>query len=425
MATGSGTAPTRRTAIATVVAILAAAALLAALLSEATSIADIPKRGNDLEDLWGRTFVAVEATEDGRPYEFPDDWPTSVTFSLDSRGNIAFETACSDLGANWELDDGRFDYRDQPPFFVGNCNKATRPHAEWLEAFMAERPTWRLDGDTLTLASDLATMTMVDEGDGTTPSEILGKRFYTDRTGAVGADEKQRFRADTWLALSFDRDGTMRAKLGCETVAVPTELRTGWLRVTEEIRPESTTDCSRSMAAQETAWLWDFFAHPVQWQAGRGGLALKAYRSDHDLLFLSRAYLKRERRTDPALLAGKTFHSPPISAFHDTLDGHRGVILEIDENGEFAATAGCGQPSAHGTVRAGWLQFGDDLEWTLSACEDVEAEQWLGEFLAHEPTWYTNRYGITLEGGRRDIDLVQAEDYEEMFGEPLPFTIGS
>lgn len=403
-----------RLAIATAVAIVAGVVIVAALFAETTSVAEIPERGDGVEDLWGRKFVAVEATEGGRPYQLPEEQPLSATFDLG--GSVTFELERGEFSAYYHLEEGRLDWRNRPP--TNAYQLPEQPvHATWVEDFLAERPAWRLDGNTLQLSSDFGTMTLVDKGEGTKPSELLGERFIAESAGTVDDDSEHNWRANTWVSLSFDTNGTLRVKFGCESAVVPAEVRTGWFRITAALRPTTTTDCSRSMAAQETAWLWEFLQHPVRFQAHRHsrGVTLKAHGSDHELLGIIREK-GPGRRTGPDLLAGKTFYGAPKSSIYGNAIP---MVIEIGENGEFNGSSGCEQPSVHGTFRTGWIQFGENLEWSLAACEDSAEEQWLGDFLAHEPSWYLVGNGeLIVRGGRHYLGLAEAEDYENIYGEP-------
>lgn len=405
-------------AIATALAIVAAVAIVAGLFPSTISIAEIPERGNGVDDLWGRKFVAVEATEGGQPYDFREG-QLSATFHLE--GWVGFGSACGELGAEYRLDEGRLDWRGRPPT-VGflPCGGRRLAGGEWGEAFLAERPAWRLDGNTLELSSEFGTMTLVDRGEGSKPSEILGKRFGAMGPRQVGRSETTKLRANTWMSLSFDRDGTMRARLGCESVVVRTEVRTGWFRITEELDPKVIADCSGRMAAQETAWLWDRLDQPVQWQLEHhNSLVLKPHRSDRELFVLGLRYENEQRLTDPDLLAGKTFYPAPRDSLRDNVNPD--VVIEVGEDGRFSTSAGFDRPSIHGTFRTGWIEFGQDREWSLSACENAPAEQRLGGILAREPAWHLTRSGeLALWVGRRSFGFAEAENYEEIYGEPPP-----
>lgn len=394
------------TIIAMIVAIASAGAVLRLTGSDETSTKTTSSTAhptNVLAELDGRQFVAVSATEGGQPRQLHRNQRISITFRLS--GWVQFGSGCNYVGADWRWDDGRLDWDGPLTSSAAGCSSDAD---RWLSAFLTPPLTWQLDDDTLVLRSSFGTVTLVDSGAGRKPADLLGERFVADHWSDPEG-ESPLFRPDVRLNLSFDADGTLHANLGCESVTVPTTIEPGHLRVTGELEPELTTDCSPSMAKQETEWLWDRLARPLRWRTDAGNLAL---RSGSRMLYLSPAPGVRGS-SDPQLLAGDTWLSTSIDsrgARRSGLGDDNPVRVRIDESGAFTANAGCERVSVRGTVGPGWFRHGKQNGEGREDCPLPDAEGWVGKFFAGQPSWLLNdKDHALLISGNATMHLARAK----------------
>jgi len=102
---------------------------------------------------------------------------TKITLTFDG-DNLSAQGGCNTLGGTWSVED---DVLVVPPMVhtMMACEPSTLMDQEtWLDAVLTSKPTVAVDGDTLTISAQGATVTLVDE-DVTDPDRPLEGTTWT------------------------------------------------------------------------------------------------------------------------------------------------------------------------------------------------------------------------------------------------------
>jgi len=86
---------------------------------------------------------------------------TELRLSFDDDGRLSASAGCNTLGGTWAIDDGRLSVGDLFTTEMG-CDGPRHAQDEWLGGLLSAGPTVTLDGDRLTLATDEATIELLD-----------------------------------------------------------------------------------------------------------------------------------------------------------------------------------------------------------------------------------------------------------------------
>ncbi len=106
--------------------------------------------------LRDKTFVATDV----QGYTLVPDTKVVLTFDGD---NISASGGCNTLGSTWSIDG---DVLVVPPMvhtMMACVPSAVMDQETWLDALLTSKPTVAVDGDTLTITADGATVTLVDK----------------------------------------------------------------------------------------------------------------------------------------------------------------------------------------------------------------------------------------------------------------------
>ncbi len=108
----------------------------------------------DEADLTGRTFVSQQVEGD----QIPGGGPLTVGFD---RNQISTFAGCNHGSGTADLSEGRI--TTQLAMTLMACPSPVGDSDAWVSKFFADKPTWSLSGDTLTLRTDAATVTLRDK----------------------------------------------------------------------------------------------------------------------------------------------------------------------------------------------------------------------------------------------------------------------
>lgn len=131
------------------------------------------------------------------------------------------------------------------------CRPPLRDQEEWLKTFLTSKPSWRLNGDELILASGGTTITLLDRKIAEPDFPLEGIR-WTVVTTITNADLRQGYGRTEQAWISFDR-GRLTGWTGCN------ELSGSFTRNNTELTfsDVATTDraCTAETAATQAAIL--------------------------------------------------------------------------------------------------------------------------------------------------------------------------
>jgi heat shock protein HslJ len=139
-------AKTWTTVVAGVLAIAAAAGC-------GSSYSSDDRPGQPVSMLWGRAFIATSVEEGGRPVP---GTAFHLSFGEPSESRLGWTTRCSSNGGEFNpTASGQLEVLSVDTMGVG-CPEPIEEGAEWLTGFFFAGPSWRLDGNHLTLATGVA-----------------------------------------------------------------------------------------------------------------------------------------------------------------------------------------------------------------------------------------------------------------------------
>jgi heat shock protein HslJ len=164
-----------------------------------------------------RTGAAITSLPDGHSYvatSIPDHplIPGTVLTIDFATTRVSAWTGCNYLGGDARLNSGRLVVDAFGSTQIG-CPPAQLAQEDWVTAFLGHRPAVYLDGPTLTMSGEKATITLTEREAAPTDLSLAGSRWMVnstaDRAGVPkGVDPE----------LYFGADGKFTGHTGCRDV---------------------------------------------------------------------------------------------------------------------------------------------------------------------------------------------------------------
>jgi heat shock protein HslJ len=187
--------------------------LAACASGSAANPADPPDRGADAGNLAGRTFLSTRI--EGRDLV----QGSRVRLSFDV-GRIGAHAGCNSMGGSVAIVDGRLVLDDLATTEMA-CDPALMDQDAWLAGFL-DGATVTLIGDTLALANDGVTLTLVDREVADPDRPLVGTRWVVD--GLVAGQAVSSVPAGVVASLVFSADGRVAVEAGCNSGGAPVEI---------------------------------------------------------------------------------------------------------------------------------------------------------------------------------------------------------
>jgi heat shock protein HslJ len=192
----------------------------------------------------GHTYVSVAWTSAGQPrLNYPDHaW---ITFDAN---RLLTGPGCSGIRGTYQIEGNRLLSQRILPTV---CTDASGPAVMWLMSILQMEPTWRLDGDTLTLTgrggSFTDTVTMVDErvAPMSVRLETMSWRLDTVIHNGVRAPLAQPGVPTPLLDIRYD--GVVEVRFQCAELIAPAVLQDASLSLPRPNLP-NTTLCPPAVA---------------------------------------------------------------------------------------------------------------------------------------------------------------------------------
>jgi heat shock protein HslJ len=200
-----------RTALA--VLALSALALAACGSDDDSPAADdtLPAVGSvpSTDDLTDRSFESTEVTG----HELVADTTIELVFMADS---VAARAGCNSMNGGYEIVDGNLEVGVMASTMMG-CSDELMNQDTWLSEFLSSGPAISLDGDTLTLSGDDATLTLA----AVQPTELEGASWTITGTVANEAVSSLPLDADASIVIT---DGQAAIRTGCNSGSSSVEI---------------------------------------------------------------------------------------------------------------------------------------------------------------------------------------------------------
>lgn len=190
------------------VPLLAPALLLLAACGDRGSAATPSPPDNP---LLGRTFLSTSITENGAPKPLVDKTRVRVQFKDD---RLIADAGCNSMQGPVRLDGGQLQV-DGMSITEMACDQPLHQQDEWLSAFLTGRPSWRLDGDTLTLTSGGTELVLLNRAVAEPDLSLEGTKWTVDTI--VDGEVASSTPAGVTAYLTF-QSGTVKGSGGCNSL---------------------------------------------------------------------------------------------------------------------------------------------------------------------------------------------------------------
>ena len=346
-----------------------------------------PEDSPDVE-LDGLAFVSESV--DG--HDLVEGSTISLAFA---DGSLSANPGCNSLAGGYTIDGDTLQVNELAQTAMA-CDEALMDQEAWFSEFLASGPTVALDGDTLTLAGDDATITFI-AGEFTTPEEGIeldGREFLSQSV------EGHELVEGSTIRLGF-ADGSVSAQAGCNNIFGGYTLD-GDVLVVDTL---GTTEmaCDPALMEQDT-WLVEFLsARPT---VALDGDTLTLTGADATITLLDRTVADPDRPIEgtrwvvDGLAQNEGVSTVPI-----------GVTAAMTITaGQAAVEAGCNTGSASVEVGETTLTFGP-MALTRMMCGDdaMAVEQLVTQVLDGEVEYEIEADVLRLTNG--DVGLhLRAEE---------------
>jgi heat shock protein HslJ/tRNA A37 threonylcarbamoyladenosine synthetase subunit TsaC/SUA5/YrdC len=212
----------------------------------------------------GKTYLSTAVTEDGEPEQLVPKTRIRLDFARVPNKNadgprvydvVGAYVGCNSLGAAAAagelLADGSLWISGIGGTQVG-CRPPLRDQEEWLKTFLMSKPSWRLNGDELTLASGGTTITLLDRKIAEPDFPLDGVRWEVVTT-ITNADLRHYHHHAEQAWISFD-DGHLTGWSGCNELSGTvtrnnTELNFSDVAITDRACPAETAALQAAILA--------------------------------------------------------------------------------------------------------------------------------------------------------------------------------
>jgi heat shock protein HslJ len=154
-------------------------------------------------DLSGKEFVSSDVTG----HELVDGSRITMSFLDDT---VSVNAGCNTMNGGFEIADDTFTVAQLASTMMA-CPDPVMEQDAWLSGFLAASPTIALEGSTLTLTGDDATITL----DEVEPAELVGTTWVV--TGTVATQAVSSVPMDSTASITITDDGTVAVDTGCNT----------------------------------------------------------------------------------------------------------------------------------------------------------------------------------------------------------------
>lgn len=199
----------------------------------------------DDRTLDGRTFVSVGVEGE----QIPGGGPLTVQFD---GGQISTFAGCNHGSGTADLSEGRI--ATQLATTMMGCPPPLGDADQWMSRFFDARPSWSLDGDTLVLQTDSATVTLQDKKVVHPDRPLTGTTWQVTSLVSSQSVSTSRALQDSKPTLTIADDGTVTGFTGCnqfnghaEVSGTPAIIEFGPLATTRKACQEDIDDVERAV----------------------------------------------------------------------------------------------------------------------------------------------------------------------------------
>ncbi|WP_432889834.1 META domain-containing protein [Kribbella sp. CA-245084] len=177
----------------------------------------------------GHTYLSTAVTENGEPKQLVPKTRIRVEFARTPNQNedgsrvydvLRVHAGCNRMGtavaAGELLTDGSLWINGFGGTLVG-CRPPLQTQEEWLKTFLMSRPSWQVDGDELTLASDGTTITLLDKLIAEPDFPLEGVTWHVGTTITNADARHHRYHTDpAWIRIDGEN---LTGSTGCNELS--------------------------------------------------------------------------------------------------------------------------------------------------------------------------------------------------------------
>ncbi|MGC0364714.1 heat shock protein HslJ [Rhodococcus sp. 27YEA15] len=191
--------------------------LTLAAVTGCSSSTDSPDSSEAVTYPSGRTYISTAV--DGEP--IPGGGPLTLDFT--ETGRVSANAGCNTSSGSVEFTDGKLIVGTMMSTMMG-CTPELLAADTWTSTLLSSTPTWRLDGDTLTIKSSASTVTFQDKKVVTPDRALVGTTWTV--TSLISPDAISTSIALETAApqLTIAADGSVTGTTGCNRMSGQVEV---------------------------------------------------------------------------------------------------------------------------------------------------------------------------------------------------------
>ncbi len=140
---------------------------------------------------------------------------TRLWLSFPEQGQIAAQAGCNHLFGKLAFDGDKFVVTGMGSTDMG-CEQARGDQDQWLNAFLTSKPTYRLQGDQLTLTSGQVEITLLDRSVAEPDRLLVGPKWTV--TSLIDGEAASSVPSGVIAVLTFSQDGKVSGNTGCNVL---------------------------------------------------------------------------------------------------------------------------------------------------------------------------------------------------------------
>jgi heat shock protein HslJ len=173
------------------------------------------------------SFVSNSVTEDGQPKPLVGGEPIRLRFDA---GRLDAVAGCNHLGGPVDTGGGQLTITELSSTSMA-CDQLRMEQDAWLGRFLQARPTWRLDGDRLTLRSGKTELRFVDARKADPDRALRDTRWSVE--SLLAGESVSSAPAGTTAHLTFSAGDQVVGFTGCNSLRGPVTVRGDRIRFGE------------------------------------------------------------------------------------------------------------------------------------------------------------------------------------------------
>jgi heat shock protein HslJ len=237
---------------------------VAGLLLALAACGDESSAGGSLK---GKSYLSTAVTENGQAKQLAAKTRIRLQFTDD--GRLIADAGCNSMQSRVSTSNGRLAVEDLAMTDMG-CDAPRHAQDDWLAKLLHNKPTWKLEADTLTVTSGGTTISLLDRKTAEPDLPLDGTKWSLETviTGEVASHQAGSEKA--WITFNGER---VTGSTGCNELQVVVARDNGKLTFGDLVTTRRA--CVGDGAALESAFL-DTLKGEVTYEIDSSRLKLRA-----------------------------------------------------------------------------------------------------------------------------------------------------